>query len=158
MMVHTANEPLSASNVHNGQGSGAFVVGARVAIRRRSGFSGYDYKEGFVGKVYKNGNFVLRGDTQQWRPSYSGKLARKTGDSSWHPAVAILWDAEADKEIQEHTAAAAHARNLNDLQERVRAIRLGDITPEQIAKITAILTSSHDALATASSDVGTQND
>ena len=48
-----------------------FVVGARVAVQHgRSD----EYTGGFIEKVYKNGNFTLRGDTskppRQWRPSH----------------------------------------------------------------------------------------
>lgn len=62
-----------------------FVPGARVAIRDKHGDG---YREAFVDKVYKNGNFTLR--SQQWRPWRPGAhddgrwCAHETGERGWN--------------------------------------------------------------------------
>jgi hypothetical protein len=79
-----------------------FIPGARVAVSEKYSDG---LTEGLVEKVYKNGNFTIRGSKQQWRPwqnNYGGRNwgAMETG-SGWHRRTLKLWDETTDKEIQQ---------------------------------------------------------
>lgn len=84
-----------------------FVEGAEV-ILQRSGWSRVSYGPVFkIGKVYKNGKFMLEGDEDkaQWKPS--GSLgAKRTGDGSYSERLYVLTDqvradAEKSKKVSE---------------------------------------------------------
>ncbi len=112
-----------------------FVVGARVAIRT-AGWGAASYREAFVEKVYKGGNFTLRGaGTQQWRPrnSFGRWSASKTGTDRWSRELLVIWDGNTDKEAGEARAHTARMARLN----RIRA-RLGGIDEATDAMLDAI--------------------
>jgi hypothetical protein len=94
-----------------------FVPGARVAVSIR--FSD-EVRESFVDKVYKSGNFTLRGSNQQWRPwcsDWSDKRWHATATGSgWDRGSLQLWDETTDAEISARVAAT-------NLKNRWRAIR-----------------------------------
>lgn len=103
-----------------------FVPGARVAIHDRFGDG---MREGFVEKVYKTGNFTLRGSSQQWRPwdcSWSQEKrwsATSTGSSGWDRRRLDLWDETTDKEISDKIAASLLKDRWNKLRRRVEAVK-----------------------------------
>ncbi len=79
-----------------------FIPGARVAVGERYGD---EVTEGFVDKVYENGNFTLRGDKQQWRGYQSSFSDRRWSAletrGGYQRRRLDLWDAETDKDIRE---------------------------------------------------------
>ena len=99
-----------------------FVPGARVALFTRPDDA--DPAERFVEKVYKNGNFVLAGDTtrQQWKPfktpyavgEWRAAEVRKRGFSR---RTLAHWSDVVDQDI---TARREKARRL----ERIRDVHL----------------------------------
>src|SRR4051812_16116611 len=96
-----------------------FVPGARVAVSGGR-WSTHLYKEAFVDKVHKNGNFTLKGDEsrQQYRPSYDGLEAWQTGkDNTWHRTKVRLWTDEIDVEIKEKAALDCRGKRLNAILE-----------------------------------------
>lgn len=117
-----------------------FIPGARVAIS--SGYRDNLYEEAFVEKAYKNGNFILRGDTsrQQWKPwSMSrgdGKpptwTAHKTNDS-WSRRSVILWDESTDAEIAAGIALRQRHSRLQKIQDRVRYLSAEQVTDDMLA-------------------------
>lgn len=101
-----------------------FVPGARVAVRSRYGD---DMTEAFVDKVRKNGNFTLRGSTQQWRPWCNGY-----GDRTWGASETCrdysrrslrIWDETTDAEIRSRIAATQLKTRWYKLQDKVRRIQ-----------------------------------
>lgn len=120
-----------------------FVPGARVAV---SGF-GDDWREQFVEKTYKSGNFTLKGSAQQWRPSShrwssSDRVewsASQTGSHGYSRARLRLWDAEHDKEIAQKIAETKKRNRLRELQDRFRSLRYGDVTDEMLDTIATTL-------------------
>lgn len=101
-----------------------FVPGARVAIRQRWSDA---VTESFVDKLYKSGNFTLRGSTQQWRPWSNGFGERtwhatETG-SRWGKSTLDIWDETTDANIQRDIAAAQLKRRWSKLQDKVRRIQ-----------------------------------
>ena len=51
-----------------------------------------------IGKVYKNGNFVLEGSSDQWRP-WSGGSAQRTGEQGWNRSAVRLVTDEVRQEM-----------------------------------------------------------
>lgn len=125
-----------------------FQPGTRVALR--DGITDA-YSEAFVEKVYKNGNFTLRGNRQQWRPhSEWRKLGDPSAGKKWiadstyrgyHRDRVLLWDAETDNEIQEHIARTQRSKRLSRLQDTFRYFRVGDVTDAMLDQIEALLIS-----------------
>lgn len=112
-----------------------FVAGARVAIRNPNpGFRQrpVGYKEAFVDKVYKTGNFTLKGDNQQWRLSHN-KSAVQTGNHGWSSRPTLrIWDDSSNDEIAaENTKAALYQRFYN-LSEAMRKIEFSDLVNDEL--------------------------
>lgn len=100
-----------------------FKSGARVAIYGR--YSRNEVHESFVDKVYKNGNFTLRGSPQQWRPSgltFGRWYANETG-SEWTHVHLILWDEAADAEIKEKIVEAKLKQRWRDIRFKIDRLR-----------------------------------
>jgi hypothetical protein len=125
-----------------------FVVGARVALQE--GFTD-SYTEQFVEKVYKNGNFTLRGRDQQWRPHcWNGYgedkvswSASKTGKGLGYARASVkIWDETTDAEIREKIDAQRRRTRLREIQERVNRLRDREVTDELLNQIEAALPSS----------------
>lgn len=104
-----------------------FQPGTRVAIRSYAG-----YREAFVEKVYKNGNFTLRGASkQQWRASSSAGYgdrsirwtACKTGPYSYDRDIVLLWNEETEREIQEAKSLKNRRDRLHVVQSKVEKLR-----------------------------------
>jgi hypothetical protein len=101
-----------------------FEVGDRVALRHCSNWGPSSYRESSVEKVYANGNFLLKGSKQQYRPEgrspYDKILtARPAGARRWDGDDVIFWDELAEKEIKE---ARAQQRKRNDLHKIKSAV------------------------------------
>lgn len=80
-----------------------FIVGAEVAIVSRSNWtSDVTYRKARIANVYKNGNFLIEGSPQQWKPG-NGK-AYRTGERGY---------------IYDHIEPLSH-----QLEEEVRKTRL----------------------------------
>ena len=98
-----------------------FVPGARVAIGDRYGEG---TAEGFVDKLYKSGNFTLRGSRQQWRSwktTYDGQprwSAVETGGGYYRRRLDI-WDASTDKEIKDRLERHKTKLRWRDLRAKV---------------------------------------
>lgn len=96
-----------------------FVPGARVAVYDRYGDG---VREAFVEKVYKNGNFILCGSSQQWRPwrsSYGDQRWSATETKSGYNRSRLdLWNKTTDAEITARLVAV-------QLKARWRCIRVG---------------------------------
>lgn len=123
-----------------------FVAGARVAVESR--YAG-GYREAFVDRVYKNGNFTLKGDDsrQQWRPNSWREYgtdnirhsAHQTGRGSWSTGSLEIWDAETDAKIGAGVALQKRRVRLAAVARVVAGLRAEDITDEMLAKIEAAL-------------------
>ena len=105
-----------------------FVPGARVAVRNL-----YSDRviENFVDKVYKTGNFTLRGSSQQWKPwqnSYGQRTwaASETGSGRWSGSRLDLWDETTDAKISADIEASKARHRWNDLRRKVERIREPD--------------------------------
>lgn len=86
-----------------------FQPGTKVAIER-SGYGRWsEWTISTVARVYKNGNFVLEGGTQQWRPF---------GDTAF-PAGGDRWS-----RVSVHILESVKERIANDRAERKRSSRL----------------------------------
>jgi hypothetical protein len=98
-----------------------FVPGARVAVSQR--YSD-EITESFVEKVYKNGNFTLRGSKQQWKPwSHTwSKIQRwsasETGGDR-HRKRLEFWDDATDKEIRAKLDEQAVKRRWRDIRSKI---------------------------------------
>lgn len=99
-----------------------FVEGMRVA--KVSGFSGHSHTEAFVEKVYKNGNFTLKGDAdkQQWKPYRSGEYAQRTGETSRYATTVEIWDALFDEELAKKEVRKAKDIRANVVSDALRTI------------------------------------
>jgi hypothetical protein len=122
-----------------------FVPGARVAI---SDFHGDNYREGFVEKVFKTGNFTLRGSAQQWRPSYfrplgEGPLRWSASQTGKHMRFSSrnlkIWNSETEAEITEHRAFMAREHKRRELCDRLSSIPDDALTDALLAQIEAAL-------------------
>lgn len=117
----------------------SFVLGAHVAI-----FSGRDFKrvtKATVEKVYKNGNFILKGDRvrRQWRPNANGKSAWRVGRSAWDFENLKLWDRETAKEAAEIKREQDRRERLTRIAKLVDRLRVDTVTVEQLAALEAAL-------------------
>jgi hypothetical protein len=122
-----------------------FVPGARVAI---SDFHGDNYREAFVEKVYKNGNFTLRDSTRQWRPSSwmpHGEDRPRWSASERGERMRFsrrnlkIWDSTTDAEITEARAFAARLHKRRELRDRLASIPDAALTDAMLAQIEAAL-------------------
>ena len=118
-----------------------FVPGARVAVI--SGYRGEHVREGFVERVYKNGNVTLRGDKsrQQYRPSggSGSDWAHATGDHRWNSPSLHIWNAEHDAHLNERVATSLRSARLRNLKSAVDRLRLEQVTDEMLSAIEAVL-------------------
>lgn len=117
-----------------------FQSNARVAIC--IGWGRDEYREDFVERVYKNGNFTLRSaPTQQWRPChpYNGQWsALKTGDQ-WSRVSLELWTAETDEKITSAIAATQRRTHWRAALQKVNALRDSEITDAMVDQLRAIV-------------------
>jgi hypothetical protein len=112
-----------------------FKPGVRVAVFDRHADT---YYENFVDKVYKNGNFTLKGSTQQWRPHNGRRWATETGNVWNRPALKI-WDADTDAEITAKIAAFARGQRFKKIQDRLRRMAPSAVTNDMLDQIEAAL-------------------
>jgi hypothetical protein len=117
-----------------------FVAGARVALE------GYgNWREDFVLKVYKSGNFTLKSaPSQQWRPqqSYYDKRwqARKTGRaSSWDRDQLYLWDAQTEAQIAAGIALTERRNRLVTIRKSIERLKPEATTDAMLDQIEAAL-------------------
>ncbi len=109
-----------------------FVPGARVAVDNNGSF-----RESFVDRVHKNGNFTLRGSSQQWRPYQN--TARPTGDSSWMRPRLQIWDETNNARIRSAIAAQNRLDRIRIIRARLDNTKSDEITDEQLTAIEAAL-------------------
>ena len=128
--------------------SGPFVPGAKVAIFRSQGplrpatVSGQK-----VDKVHKSGNFVLEGDSQQWRPyapngAYTPYwTAAPTGDRgfSFGSVTLRIWDESTDAGIQEAIGAMRRQAKFHRILTRIERAKADQFTDEMLDQIEAAL-------------------
>lgn len=145
------------------QPSSPFVPGARVAMQSRPS----DYKEVFVDKVYKNGNFTLRGDKsrQQWRPTrYLGRQredgtyevrwsATPTGDYYYGRPTLEIWDATTDARISAAIAETKRIQRAHKVFDRLNAKPFKDWSDDFMDRLEALLDAREDPLRQAIKDV-----
>lgn len=117
--------------------NGKFIAGMRVA--KVSGFSGHSCQEAFVDKVYRNGNFILKGDEtrQQWRPYWDGDKARQVGETSRFATTVVIWDEQFDDQRAAIALRKAHVHRAHELERKVKAIRFEFLEPEQLSELEA---------------------
>ena len=118
-----------------------WVVGAEVV--ERSSSWGPVWRYGAVrkiGKVHKNGNFVLEGESQQWRPlsDYAVKTSDRGFYSSSTRIVLMTDEAKADMELAAAYAAAAAVVRAE--AERLERVYRGNDVDETIAEAAKINT------------------
>jgi len=114
-----------------------FQPGARVAVDRSPRFSNYrSWHEDFVLKVYKNGNFVLKGEpTQQWRAwsvvrADEVPSAHRTGEGG--RGFLKLWTEQADREIKADIAETKRQARWSDVSIAIDRIRYERVTDETL--------------------------
>lgn len=118
-----------------------FQPGTRVAVDMSARFSRGDmhYKEDFVLKVYKNGNFTLKSDPkQQWRAwSMHGEApsAIMTGDSVYGRRRLKIWNEQTDAEIQRGNEAHARKSRWLDARKTIEETRYDLVTDRTISLI-----------------------
>jgi len=116
-----------------------FTPGTRVAVI--SGFSDRSHREAFIDKVYKNGNFILKGDSnkKQWKPYWTGDAAKEVGDTSRYATTVEVWDDAFDVLIAKKKAKTEHRRKAYDLSNRIRAMRLEFLSDEDLSALEMIV-------------------
>jgi hypothetical protein len=123
-----------------------FVPGATVAVSRGQGRDREYYSKRVVEKVYKNGNFTLQGDRQQYRPSCWASHRREedgsykniwraepTGESRTYRVYSVSvrpWDEELEEELNHRDAERALKGRADAVRHRVYHTRV--FTPEQL--------------------------
>lgn len=117
-----------------------FQPGVRVAIGRDE----EGYREAFVGKVYKNGNFTLAGDTQQWRPQQPHNFskfwtAQQTGQYGWRSPSLTLWSEEAEPHIAARNAAGMRRSRLYRVVNAIRNMKPEHTSEEVVAALEALV-------------------
>ena len=112
----------------------AFKPGVRVAIRDRY----HSYTEGFVDKVYKTGNFTLKGSTQQWRPRMDDRRATETVNG-WNQRSLVIWDAENDAEISANIAHQNRKQRFEKIKDRLHRMAPSAVTDAMLDQIEAAL-------------------
>jgi len=106
-----------------------FVPGARVVV---SGRGAAGYREDFVLKVHKTGNFTLRSDpNQQYRPYgpgnfYSEWRGSPTGNGLW---ICRIWTDAIDVEIREAKAQAEHSKRWYGIRDRIIRLHPNSVSP-----------------------------
>lgn len=118
------------------------VVGAEVIERTSSSwrptFSYGSVKK--IAKVYKSGNFVVEGSTQQWDPRY-GTHANRTGRdsfSSYRTDLVPLTDA-VRAEMEQAKKYAAAVKVVQDEAERLQKVARGRVVEATIAEAAKII-------------------
>lgn len=118
-----------------------FQPGTRVAVDMSVRFSRGDphYKEDFVLKVHKNGNFTLKSDPkQQWRVWHSTRDApgaHTTGDSYYGNRTLKIWNEQTDAEIQRANEAHARRHRWLDARKAIEETRYERVTDRAISLI-----------------------
>jgi hypothetical protein len=113
-----------------------FVPNARVAIISNSD----EVKEARVGKLYKSGNFVLEGSTQQYRP-YKGRYdkwwrARPTGEFGYSRRESVwIWDEGSDADIHRMIETSKLSRRFNKVRDRFYRMAFNGVTAEALDAI-----------------------
>lgn len=117
-----------------------FQPGVRAAI----GQDEEGYREAFVDKVYKNGNFTLKGDTQQWRPQQPHNFSRfwkaqQTGQYGWRAPALMLWDEEAEPHIAAQNAVVKRRSRLHWVVNAIRNMKPEHTSEEVVAALEALV-------------------
>ena len=120
-----------------------FKPGTRVAIQSRGRWDGLCiYTEAFVEKVHKTGHFTLEGSPQRYRARqdwHDRKRWEAHSTAQLDFSTILLWDEQTDKEVREARTARMVENKLMEIQDRVKALRRGDVTMTKLAAIEALL-------------------
>ena len=117
-----------------------FQPGVRVAVK----IGDYDaqYREDFVLKIHKTGNFTLRSaPQQQWRAftSYDDEwYAARTGDQRRDRTRIQIWDDSTDGAIRDSITAIARRKRFRAALDTLQHVRLDSpMTEEFVAAVEA---------------------
>lgn len=119
-----------------------FEVGTKVVIRTASSWGDPSYSAAItVAKVYKSGNLVLEGSTQQWKPrsTFGELVAWPTGADMWDRRAVILLNDKTRAEIAEVRARSKRADRLHKIVKRVERMKPDEITEAALDAIEAAL-------------------
>jgi hypothetical protein len=116
-----------------------FVVGAEVIAKSRGGLYQRPLK---IVKVYKNGNFVLEGDKQQYKPAGSGlgntQYAHKAGKrDGWSSYSYLLYTDALRAEVTAQAAKDKRAREVRNMIEEIRTLPIESLTDENVELLRA---------------------
>lgn len=113
-----------------------WIVGAEV-VERSFGYGATRFGlRKKIGKVYANGNFVLEGEKQQWRP-WAG-TASKTGDRQWVRVSLALVTPEIEDEIAQASRVQIARAAVIAEYERLQKIVRGSDDDEILAAYAAL--------------------
>ncbi len=123
-----------------------FQPGVEVAIRTTTHGSWSLWATSKVEKAYKNGRFVLQGDTQQWRPSDTmGRnegermaCAHEAGDNTWSRRMLFLLS-DVQDEIKKDRAKQTRNNRLHKIRDRISHCTADNVTDEMLDAIEANL-------------------
>lgn len=125
-----------------------FVEGMRVA--RVSGFSGHAHTEAFIEKVYKNGNFILKGDAdkKQWKPYGYSNRAERVGETSHYATYVVEWNDAFDDSVAKAAIQKEHNHCAYELETKLRGMQLKFLASSDLLELKALvdrITSSKEA-------------
>jgi len=114
------------------------AIGAEVIERSSAGWGALPRYGSVkkIAKIYKNSNFVLEGDAQQWRAF--GDIANKTGASHYDSTVLVPLTDEVSRDIatsKTYNTAVKVVRNEADRLEKVWRGKNVEDTIAEAAKI-----------------------
>ena len=112
-----------------------FIPGAKVAIIVNNGFEmPISYRAGIVAKVHKNGNFVLEGNLQQWRPYPPGGYQKY-----WNAITTgtkyvrlIIWNEASEAQIEKQIALADCAKRYVNARKKIDGMPFSELVTEEI--------------------------
>ena len=118
-----------------------FQPGTRVAVDMSARFTRGEnhYKEDFVLKVHKNGNFTLKSDPKQrwraWSSHGEAPSAVMTGHSRYGSRWLKIWNEQTDAEIQRANEAHARKSRWFNARKTIEETRYDRVTDRAISLI-----------------------
>ena len=88
-------------------------AGEEVFLERSHGWSDTEYVRARIAKVYKSGNFVLEGSTQQYRPDRMKLHAYATGDARYRSPTVVAITPETEAAAKRNALNIARKRRVN---------------------------------------------
>lgn len=111
-----------------------FQAGVTVALLT-SGWGKPRPVKRVVAKVHKNGNFILEGNPEQWKP-YGTDWAVRTGRNTWDRDSLQVWTVEHDEMLKASDRFIQWRRAV----EKITNTKVADPTPEMISAIQDVVT------------------